>query len=160
VDPAAWKRRFRGEAEGKQARYMTPMQAMAEAMAKAPALLFKPHLEALGLEWDPETNEARVAHDANGKPRRGATHIGFSREGVAKKSRHKDAALQMKAAEGLSDRLYGKARQAMDLGLGGSEGAPRIPPTFDRAMEVAVILRDCGAMPDESDPVDAGDGGE
>ena len=128
------------------------MDVLGEAVARSPEFLLKPHFEALGLEWDHETEEIRP-RIINGKQSKGATHVGFSRDGDAKRSRFKDYALQAKLAEQILDRLYGKSRMAVDLAGESTIKLPDIPQTIERAAEVANILAQCGGI-GSTDPPD------
>jgi hypothetical protein len=129
------------------------MEALADAFSQAPALLFQPHFDALGLEWDPETESAvPKINPRTGKRAKGATLVGFSREGVAKKSAFKDAALQVRVADSLADRLYGKAKVSMEVGANMGVGVVKIPADLDRARQVADILAEVGAIPAEKAP--------
>lgn len=114
---------------------------LAQAFAKAPGLLVKPQLEALGFEWDEKTGALVDLDD-------GATHVGFSREGVARKSKIADHAMRMKAANDLVDRIFGKPRQAVELGAEGSGMAVAIvPKDAGRYRAVAKVLLEAGAIP-------------
>jgi hypothetical protein len=113
---------------------------MSQAMAEAPGLFMRPHLEALGVEWDPDTG-------ALVQKTEGAKIVGFSREGVARVSKHKDLEAQQRASERLLDRLFGKPRQALELGSqGGGMAIVQIPRTPERARAVAKVLIESGAV--------------
>ncbi|MCA1837475.1 MAG: hypothetical protein LC674_01435, partial [Actinobacteria bacterium] len=150
VPDGAWKRFVQDPALAvrRSQKIPTPFELMAQAMAKAPGLIFRPHLEALGLQWDAETDEFVKVGD-------GARVIGFSREGYARVSKHKDLDLQMRAAERLKDRIYGKPRQALDVAGGLAHVQVAVPKTLDRAKIVAKVLQDAGAIAGQGPAADA-----
>lgn len=154
-----WKRNFQAvgtEASSSRSHALRrPLELFSEAMIHAPHLLLEPHLKGLGLEWDEKTQRV-VPKTVNGKRAKGAVHVGFSRDGDAKRSRFEDVGLQAKLANDLLDRLYGKARMSMDLAGEASIKLPEIPQTVERGREVAQILAECKATPslpgDTDDP--------
>lgn len=114
---------------------------MAHAMSLAPALFFEAHLKSAGLVWDPDTGTVRKRKNG------GAKIVGFSREGVARVSKHDDLEAQRRATNDLWDRMFGKARQSMELAGGGSGMAMiTIPQTADRAKAVSKVLIESGAF--------------
>jgi len=117
-----------------------PLELLGEAIVKAPGLLMQPYLEALGLAWNEETEELVKVGD-------GAKIVGFSREGYARVSKHKDLEAQQRAAERMLDRVFGKPRQAVDVGAGGNGMVGIvIPQTAERARVVLDVLQESGAL--------------
>lgn len=122
---------------------------LAHAVSQSPEILFASQMEALGKEWDADTGTFKDKI-RNGKPDPGATHVGFSRDGDASRSRYKDFALQAKIENNLADRLFGKAKMSMDLAGEGTLKMPEVPQTAERAYEVVNILAECKAIPPEN----------
>lgn len=114
---------------------------MTDAIEKAPSILFAAHLKTLGYEMDPDTLELVPLEKG------GAKIVGFSREGYARVSKHDDLNAMRQAEKDLADRLYGKPRQAMDVGAsGGGMVGIIIPQTAERARVVLDVLQESGAI--------------
>lgn len=107
-------------------------------------------MRVLGYTMDPETGELSL--DPNG----GAKIVGFSREGVARVSKHDNLELQMRAARDLADRFYGKPRTANDLaGQNVNAVVINMPSDPEHYNHVARVLIETGAVPRE---VETGNG--
>lgn len=146
----AWKRLFQekgSQTAAARPRQPAPFDQMAQAVAEAPALLMRPYLDTLGLDWDSDTGELKPRIRKDGSEDPGARIVGFSREGVARISKHKNLDAHMRAAKELADRLYGKPRQSMEL-AGSTSGATvvHVPMDAERAGKVSRILVECGAV--------------
>jgi hypothetical protein len=150
LPPDTWKRHFqeKGTQTVKaQPRTVSPMELLAQAVAKAPSVLFESHLRAIGKEWDADTGTVVQKYDKEGRPDLGARIVGFSREGVARVSRHRNLEVQMRAENYLADRLWGKPRQSVDVAGDGIGAAVMvIPMDANRANAVATILQQAGAL--------------
>lgn len=132
----AWSARARG---GRKRR-VGPDQYIRDTINKAVGLYFRPHLKALGLEIDPDTGETRVV------PGGGAKIYGESKDGDICMTDHDDVEAQQKAAERLFDRGFGKPRTQAEIAMTPMGGVHKIPPTAERAVEVAQVLAEAGAI--------------
>jgi hypothetical protein len=148
IPEGSWRRFWqeKGSKAGSQAlrsrpRALRPFDIMADAIEKAPGIMFRAHLRTLGYELDPDTLELVPL------PGGGAKIVGFSREGYARVSKHDDLNAMRQAEKDLADRLYGKPRQAVDVGAGGSGMVGIvIPQTAERARVVLDVLQESGAI--------------
>jgi hypothetical protein len=120
------------------------MEMLAQAISEAPDILFRPYFESLGYEWDKETGQLRPLE---GDAALGEVHVGFSREGVARRSKVKNLAGQRLAARELTERLFGKPRQAMELASSSGAGGITMPVNIERAQIVSHVLKEAGAIP-------------
>lgn len=148
----SWKRftQLKNGSIREEAPLVNPLQLMAQAIAKAPQILFEPHLRAIGMKWNPDTKEIEQDYDSRGRPKVGAVIYGFSRDGDAKFTRHADVGLQMRATEYLKDRIFGKPRQSVEVaGDGIAMTSVVIPMNAERASAVTVILQAAGALGEE-----------
>lgn len=147
----AWKR-FTQEGNrvaAEKRRQPRPLELLAETINKSPHVVFDPFFRTLGYEWDDE-ELALVPSDKGG-----AKIVGFSREGVARLSKHDDLAAMREAAKELQNRLWGKPRLAMELAGGGAAAAVVVPNNPERNNAVAKVLVECGAV--EPTPIDPDD---
>lgn len=141
---AAWSARARG---GRKRR-VGPDQYMREMVQQAVGLFVRPHLKALGLSLDPDTGEVRVV------PGGGAKIYGESKDGDICMTTYDDVEAQQKAAERLFDRGFGKPRTQAEISLAPMGGVQKIPSTAERALEVAAVLAEAGAIQDAAQETD------
>jgi hypothetical protein len=72
---------------------------------------------------------------------------GYSRGGEVRRSQHPDLIGQVNVTEKLLDRIYGKARQAVDLAAMNTTVAVQINMDLGRVSKVADVLSSAGALP-------------
>lgn len=148
VPEGSWKRFVQDpgtKALKSKGKIRRPLEIFGAAVDLAPALLFEAHLDSLGLVWDPDTGTLHRNPDP--ELAKGARIVGFSREGVARVSKHKDLGAQRQAEKELMDRVFGKPRQALEVAGGtGGMAVVQIPQTTERAHNVAKILVETGAV--------------
>lgn len=140
---SAWTAR----ASGGRKRRVGPDQYIRETVQQAVGLFIRPHLNALGVEIDKDTGKPYLVEGG------GAKIYGESKDGDINMTDHDDVEAQQKAAERLFDRGFGKPRTQAEISLLPTGGAQKIPPTAERALEVAQVLAEAGAVdtPDEDD---------
>lgn len=132
----------------KKARRPKPHELMQKVLEARPELFMRPFLDALGitvtLDSDPETGEIIPVVAETGD---GAVLYGVSKDGDVVISKHKDLEGQMRAAERLMDRVYGKPRQTNIIVNPAQENyTPEvIPYNAERQTEIAQVLAEAGA---------------
>lgn len=120
-----------------------PHKIMQQILEQRPELFMKPFLEALGIRIelmeDPQTGEVFPYVEEVSD---GMVVYGVSKDGDVVISKHKDLEGQMRAAERLMDRVYGKPKQTQIVVNPATEGiTPQVIP-YDKARqdEVTKIL--------------------
>jgi hypothetical protein len=133
---AEWQSRTRG---GRK-RHVGPDEYMRQVVQRGVGLFMRPYLDALGIELDPDTGEPRRVEG------KGAKIYGESKDGGIYFTNHDDVETQMKAADRVFDRGFGKPRTQSEISLAPTGGAQKIPSTVERAVEVAQVLAEAGAL--------------
>lgn len=123
-----------------------PFDIVARAFELAPEFLMAPYLEALGLRMNPDTGVLEQDPD---NPV-GMRYYGLDKNGRVRMSPHPNLEAQVRIAEKLADRFYGKARTATEMAGGGSGSIHiEIPQDMGRARVVASVLFEAGAIEPE-----------
>lgn len=120
-------------------RKVTPAELAHQLIQRSPHHFLDPYLKALGLKLDDDGNLLKVST--------GLKIHGFSRGGDVIKSPYADLAGQIQVVEKLYDRVYGKARQAVDLASSNTTVAVNIEMNLDRVDQVSAVLARAGALP-------------
>lgn len=120
-------------------RRVTPGEIAHQLIQTAPQHFLRPYLRALGLALDPETNEIKRVST-------GLKIHGFSRGGQVIQSAYPDYAGQVQITEKLLDRVYGKARQAVDLASTNTTVSVNVVMDLERVSKVAEVLSQAGAL--------------
>lgn len=130
--------RATSSAKSKVYRRVTPGEMAHELIQRSPQYFLRPYLESLGLRMDDEGNLDKVGT--------GLKLHGFSRGGEVVKSSHPDYEGQVRVAEKLLDRIYGKARQSVDVASNNSTVHVTVAMDLPRISEVAGILQAVGGL--------------
>jgi hypothetical protein len=137
----AWMAR----AAGGRKRRVGPDEYMRQIVMQGVGLFMRPHLQALGIEIDKNTGEPRRV------PGGGAKVYGESKDGDIVMTTYDDVEAQQKAAERLFDRGFGRPRTQTELSLTPTGAGAQIPPSAERAREVALVLAEAGAVQTDDD---------
>jgi hypothetical protein len=133
----AWRARARG---GKKRR-VGPEQFLQQMLVANLADVIRPHLKGIGLEMDIDTGEIKRIPDG------GAKIYGESKDGDINMTKYDDVTAQAKLAELLLDRGFGRPRTSSDMAIAVTGPPVQIPPTAERAHEVAAVLAEANAIP-------------
>lgn len=128
-----------GSSKRKVYRRVTPGELAHQLIQRSPHVFLGPYLKALGYEMDEEGELHRIGS--------GLKLYGYSRGGEVMKSRYPDVVGQVNVAEKLLDRVYGKARQAVDLAASSTSVSVHVVMDPDRVTKVADVLSAAGAFP-------------
>lgn len=137
---AAWSAR----ANGGRKRRVGPDQYIREMVQQAVGLFIRPHLNAMGVEINKDTGKPSLV------PGGGAKIYGESKDGDIIFTNVDDVEAQQKAAERLFDRGFGRPRTQAEIAMVPTGGVHNIPPTSERALEVAEVLKEAGAVEDDA----------
>lgn len=132
---------FKAFGSSKRAVYrkVTPGEIAHELIQKSPQYFLRPYLRALGLNLTEDGELEEIGT--------GLKLHGFSRGGQVMRSRYPDLVGQVNIAEKLMDRIYGKARQAVDLASTSTSVSVSVTMDIDRVEKVAQVLAQTGLLP-------------
>lgn len=128
-----------GTTKGKAYRRVTPGELAHEIIQNAPQHFLRPYLAVLGLKLDEETGEIKRVST-------GLKLHGFSRGGTVIKSKYPDWLGQVQTVEKMFDRVYGKARQSMDIAANSTTVSLTLTMDAPRVERVTEILSQVGAL--------------
>lgn len=121
-------------------RKIGPDEYIREMVNSAVGIFVRPHLKALGAVIDDDTGEIKLV------PGTGAKIYGESKDGYINMTDYDDVEAQQKASERLLDRGFGKPRTQTEISITPAGGSSTVPPTAERARDVAMVLAECGAI--------------
>lgn len=142
---ASFMTAWSAQARGGRKRRVGPDQYIREIVEQAVGIFIRPHLDAMGIKVNPDTGKPEYVDGE------GAKIYGESKDGDIYMTNHDDVEAQQKAAERLFDRGFGKPRIQAEISLAPSGGIQKIPPTAERALEVAAVLSESGAVGADED---------
>lgn len=136
---------FGGAIEGSgRKKIESPLELARELVRQHAHILIEPHFKALGYDIEIKLDKETGDYSLELKKRKGGglkLH-GESKEGVIKVSKFEDVAAQIASAEKILDRLFGRPKQALEMGGGLKiEGVDTAPITnADRKATVESVL--------------------
>lgn len=120
-------------------RKVTPGEIAHELIQRSPQYFLRPYLQVLGLKLDENGDVVQIGT--------GLKLHGYSRGGQVIRSKYPDYVGQVNVAEKLMDRIYGKARQSVDLASMNTTVSVSIVMDVDRVDKVSETLIKAGVFP-------------
>ena len=135
---------IRSKCSGRK-RSVVPEAYLQEVMTEAMGLFMRPYFKGLGIQLNPNTGEVT-------RKRGGGVKIhGESKEGDINMTDYDDWMSQAKLSEMLLDRGFGRPRTQAEVSFTPTGQVTQIPPTAERAREVALVLAEAEAIPTDDD---------
>ncbi len=130
---------------GGRKRTAAPDAYLREVITQAVGLIVRPMVVGAGMKINKETGELTRDPDA------GVRIHGESKDGDINMTEHEDLMSQAKLAEMLLDRGFGRSRTQAEVSFTPTGPSAQIPPTAERAREVALVLAEAEAIPTDDD---------
>lgn len=130
---------------GGRKRTAAPDEYLREVITQAVGLIVRPYFDGLGVRMNKATGEiTRV-------PGGGVKIHGESKDGDINMTKYEDSMSQAKLSEMLLDRAFGRPRTQAEVSFTPTGQSAQVPPTAERAREVALVLAEAEAIPNDDD---------